>query len=261
MIRALLRRLKSGSEERNYGRAAVRRALAAFDDTQEAGARRAVLDIGAGTGKDLAIAREVFGDQGRYVGVDGWEPNLRRLQASGLGAVRLDVERERLPFEDGAFDVVIANQVLEHVKEIFWITSEMARVLRPEGLLVVGVPNLAALHNRVALLFGMQPTCIQVASAHVRGFTYPGLAGFLERNGYLTVTGRAGSNVYPFGAWVSGVLERLLPTIAVGLVVQARRTAKVGSFLEVLDEEVLETPYFRGPVAVDRHAPGEAGGG
>ena len=53
---------------------------------------------------------------------------------------------------------MIANQILEHTKEVFWIWHEIARVLAPQGQLILGVPNLASAHNRLLLLLGRQPT-------------------------------------------------------------------------------------------------------
>ena len=83
----------------------------------------------------------------------------------------MNLELDPLPFEDESIDVVMTNQVLEHVKEIFWILHQASRVLRVGGSMVIGVPNLASFHNRLLLLFGKQPTVIQNHSAHLRGYT------------------------------------------------------------------------------------------
>jgi 2-polyprenyl-3-methyl-5-hydroxy-6-metoxy-1,4-benzoquinol methylase len=58
-----------------------------------------------------------------------------------------------LAVEDAAFDVVLCNQVLEHVPDDRSAFLELHRVLRPGGLLIVGVPNegslLGTLRNNV----------------------------------------------------------------------------------------------------------------
>jgi predicted SAM-dependent methyltransferase len=82
--------------------------------------------------------------------------------------VACDIECDRFPFADETVDLVVANQILEHVNEIFWVLHECARVLRLGGILVIGVPNLASFHNRVLLAAGRQPTSLINASAHVR---------------------------------------------------------------------------------------------
>ncbi|WP_419876526.1 hypothetical protein [Francisella tularensis] len=66
---------------------------------------------------------------------------------------------------------MIANQVLEHTKELFWINHEVFRCLKIGGYFYVGVPNILSIHNRILMLFGYHPTCSKSISAHVRGFS------------------------------------------------------------------------------------------
>src|SRR5262249_49437505 len=63
----------------------------------------------------------------------------------------------RWPFEDASFDVVHANQVIEHVKRLDHFVGEIARVLAPRGLTIVCTENLASWHNVGALALGYQP--------------------------------------------------------------------------------------------------------
>ena len=147
--------------------------------------------------------------------------------------------------------VIIINQVLEHVKEIFWVWHEMTRVLKPGGSILVGVPNLASLHNRLLLAFGRQPTAIHLHSAHIRGYTRDGLMSFLARawpDGY-TVTGRGGSNFYPFPAALARPLARLFPGLAWGMFLSLRKSDRPYSdeFIRYPVENRLETKYWVGP--------------
>jgi SAM-dependent methyltransferase len=48
---------------------------------------------------------------------------------------------EHLPFPDGAFDVIVSNEVIEHVQDDRAAVGEMARALRPGGRLVLFCPN------------------------------------------------------------------------------------------------------------------------
>jgi SAM-dependent methyltransferase len=131
----------------------------------------------------------------------------------------LHIERDRLPFESGPVDLVIANQVPEHTQELFWIAHEVSRMLRVGGSFVVGVPNLASLHNRVLLAFGRQPTPIRSASAHVRGFTRPDLLACFDDCflGGCRCAGFGGSNFYPFPPVLARPLARAFPTLAWGI--------------------------------------------
>jgi SAM-dependent methyltransferase len=171
------------------------------------------------------------------------------LAGKGIQVHRLDIERERLPFEPESVDVVIANQILEHVKELFWVLHETARVLRVGGAMVVGVPNLASLHNRALLMLGRQPTSITVASAHVRGFTRRGLAGLLRAAapGVLEIERFAGSNFYPFPGCLARPLARVFPGMAVSAFFLIRkRAAYSGQVLEFVERSRFETNYFVG---------------
>lgn len=244
-LRACLTRLKAGTEDLNYGRDVVTAmGLAAIAGT---GRPARVLDLGMGSGVDLTNLRRAAGwDAVSLYGIDIDAGNLAAARDVGITAVSLDIERERFPFEDRFFDLVVANQVIEHTKEIFWIFSETSRVLRPGGGLVVGVPNLASLHNRVLLAFGQQPSAIHVLGAHVRGFTRRGLKEFVEADGYFRVVESRGSNFYPFPPPAARLLSRWLPSLAVGLFVRGERTEQPGLFTEVLRARRLETPYFIG---------------
>lgn len=93
----------------------------------------AALDVGSGTGEDLAEFLERVGPSGRAVGV---EPN------TGLRAVAherhpkleiVDGTAAALPFDDASFDVIRCERVLQHVDDAQQAVGEMARVLRPGG--------------------------------------------------------------------------------------------------------------------------------
>ena len=93
-----------------------------------------LLDLGLGSGADLENIRAALGQRTlELFGVDSYEPNVRASRDRGVNVVSLDIEREPLPFADASIDLVVANQILEHTKEIFWIVSETARVLKSEA--------------------------------------------------------------------------------------------------------------------------------
>lgn len=236
--------LKEGTEHLVYGRP-ILRGWAAGAAREDRPIR--ILDVGCGYGDDLAAIREALGGRAELFGLEGYAPYRERCAERGIDARDADVERDHLPFADGSLDVVLMNQVLEHTKDLFWIFSEVSRVLPPHGLFLIGVPNLAAWHDRAMLLVGMQPSGMKVLGPHVRGFTAPGLRAFAEADGFFRATGIRGSGFYPFPEAAAIRLARWFPTLATGLFARLERTAKPGSFLEVLRARRYETAYYQGP--------------
>jgi SAM-dependent methyltransferase len=246
MVRRMLARLKAGTEHLNYGREVIA-SMVKERELGPPGAAVRVLDLGMGGGDDLINVREALAPKSVELhGIDAYAPNVEAARARGIHTHAANIERDALPFEDGAFDLVIANQVIEHTKDLFWIFSEISRVLKPEGLLVVGVPNLASLHSRVMLALGMQPSPIGLLGPHVRGFTRGGFREFVEVDGYFELIGVYGSNFYPLPPFLARPLSRMLPGFSVSLFFLCRRTGKAGRFIEVLESRFFETDYFRG---------------
>jgi len=142
--------------------------------------------------------------------------------------------------------VIIANQILEHVKEIFWIWHEISRVLRIGGKLIIGIPNLASLHNRLLLLFGKQPACIKCYSAHIRGYTFEDIMKFQKTcwGGYRLLNFK-GSNFYPFPLPLSLFLSKIFPKMAVSIFLLLKKEKEYkGEFISYLQKARLETKFF-----------------
>lgn len=226
----------------NYGRHIVDKFLSKVDYAN------VVLDLGAGHGDDLILARQRF-PSSRLNAVECHPPYQAELKERGVDVFSLNIEGDRFPFEDVSVDVVIANQILEHTKELFWIFHEVSRVLTVGGHFIVGVPNLAALHNRVLLAAGKQPSPIKNNSAHVRGFTKPDMLRFVEScfPGGYRLQGFGGSNFYPFSPGVAKVLAAAFPTLAWGIffLFQKQRAYQT-EFVDYPVKNRLETNFYTG---------------
>jgi 2-polyprenyl-3-methyl-5-hydroxy-6-metoxy-1,4-benzoquinol methylase len=95
------------------------------------------LDLGCGVGEYV----RAFARQGALAyGCDIERPRLLRARERGTEDVVL-AAGERLPFQDGALDVVVLNEVIEHVSDDSATMREVSRVLAPGGAAVIYAPN------------------------------------------------------------------------------------------------------------------------
>src|SRR6185369_5054307 len=160
----------------------------------------------------------------------------RAIEARGIDVARLDLETQSFPWADASVDVVVCNQVFEHLKNVWRPMSEMHRVLRPGGWLLISVPNLASLHNRILLAFGAQPTSIRTFGPHVRGFTRRELERFVAHRGAFAIVRSRGVGFHPLVPPWSRPLNAVWPGASHTLVVVARKTGASGSpWLESVD--------------------------
>jgi SAM-dependent methyltransferase len=116
------------------------------------------------------------------------ELDAERLTAADVSAVALGRARTRLdprdtlveldpdeplPFDDGAFDLVLCAETIEHVRDVQLLLSEIRRVLRPGGTLALTTP--------ANLPVGPRPHPL---SPHLRFFTRRSLRKLLEELGF-----------------------------------------------------------------------------
>ena len=140
-----------------------------------------VLDLGCGFGRH---AYEALRRGASVVACDLGVDELRQVRAvagvmhdagqvgptdAGVGTVMLETangDARRLPFADGAFDRVIASEVMEHIDDDDTAMAELTRVLRPGGTIAVTVPSLFP--EKVCWSLSEDYHAPKVAGGHVR---------------------------------------------------------------------------------------------
>ncbi len=205
------------------------------------------VDLGCGKGDDLQIIKR--NSNAHLTGVDFNDYNYEVLKTNGIESFSIDIEKQKLPFENNSVDFVIANQVLEHTKEIFWINHEIFRILEIGGYLYIGVPNALAFHNRILGLIGFHPTCSKIISAHVRSFSKRDTIRFYKTisKDFTKLVKFKGSQFYPFPKFISRILSRIFPASAGSIFFLIQKTSEYnGEFIKWLNNASLETNYYNG---------------
>jgi SAM-dependent methyltransferase len=197
-----------------------------------------MLDLGCDDGALTLEFGEAVGAS-RLIGAEVVEERAELARARGIDVVVTSLN-DVLPIDSGTADVVVSNQVIEHLSDTDRFVEEAYRVLRPGGTAVISTENLASWHNVGSLVFGWQPFSLTNVSSrsgglgnpiavhrgasfakaweHLRVFAYRGLHELFELHGF-DVQDVLGAGYYPLPARVG----RRLPRHAAFLTVVARK--------------------------------------
>lgn len=143
-----------------------------------------ILDVGCGVG---FVSRMLVG-RNEVHGVDISAEYLAHAASWGIETEQWDVQKG-LPFDSGSFDVVLMTEVLEHVFDTDALLSEVRRVLKSDGVLVLTVPNVCSLVSRVQVVLGRLPSyvehhCRDGMAGHIRGYNLPAIKRQLAEHGF-----------------------------------------------------------------------------
>jgi len=103
----------------------------------DASSTSTILNIGVGNG---ALEMALLGKGRRVSSIDPNEEAIKRLAELGVDAQAGYVQK--MPFESGVFDYVVASEVLEHLNDVDLKggMAEISRVLKPGGVFIGTVP-------------------------------------------------------------------------------------------------------------------------
>jgi SAM-dependent methyltransferase len=160
--------------------------IAEFLALEIARARRnlKLLDVACGQGRLILYGPFPKLD---FYGIDVSHSSLAEARERGYAHVVEGNVAQRLPFPDEAFDVIVLSHILEHLGEPQTLVADAFRMLRPGGLLVVGVPiclwwtRLLRIHLVPRLFPSKRPEVLAARFGHVQFFTLPALKTLLEQ--------------------------------------------------------------------------------
>jgi SAM-dependent methyltransferase len=243
-----LSRVFRNSEEAN--RRAVLKALPA-----RSGGR--VLDLGTHRGDFTVRLAEHLGAES-VSGIELIERHAAVARSRGIDVAIGDLD-EGIPFPSESFDVVHANQVIEHVRRTDVLLREVRRVLRPDGRALISTNNLSSWHNVVSLGLGMQPMPMHVSDeiivgnplnpehrwghrdrgrTHLRLFTARALAELAGYHG-LGVESIRAVGYYPLPPLLARLATRVDPVHGAFLVGVFRPVARENVVLYVPKDEAI----------------------
>jgi len=155
-----------------------------LDKIQRLSLKGKLLDVGCGEGLFLELAEKA-----------GWQIHGTEISrfASGFAARRLGKyifcgEVWEAAFDSNSFDVVTMWHVLEHMRDPSKVLHEIHRIIRPDGYLIIAVPNVNDIVMQIVylLLKGRKLKLFSIDSKeiHLFHFSADTIQAFLERSGF-----------------------------------------------------------------------------
>jgi len=216
-----------------------------------------VLDLGTHRGDFTVRLAEHLGADS-VSGIELIERHAAVARSRGVDVAIGDLD-EGIPFPSESFDVVHANQVIEHVRRTDVLLREVRRVLRPDGRALISTNNLSSWHNVVSLGLGMQPMPMHVSDeiivgnplnpehrwghrdrgrTHLRLFTARALAELAGYHG-LGVESIRAVGYYPLPPLLARLATRVDPVHGAFLVGVFRPVARENVVLYVPKDEAI----------------------
>lgn len=153
------------------------------------------LAVGIYPGHLALIMQKLFGLSLTGISTTTTELFMRLMKEHSVEIFSTDIEKHKLPFGDGSFEVVLAAELIEHLYNPHNLVSEVWRVLSPGGFFVVTTPNLARLKNRVRFFFSGKPVMEHLHGninvfetndwTHKREYTYHEIFKMMEAVGII----------------------------------------------------------------------------
>ena len=158
-----------------------------------------LVDAGCGNGSNLNDIVTKY-PYARFIGIDNYKPDLEiakttlRGKADFLLCDCLDIQ-----LDTKTIDIVLSNQVIEHIAEYEKYVSEIKRILKDKGLLIISTPNFLHPRNVLLKLFFQKPIMrwennrnlpLDEYRGHIKEFLEDELISLLEKHNFKLLESR-----------------------------------------------------------------------
>lgn len=199
-----------------------------------------LLDCGCGDGEfTVRLANRTL--VAEAYGTERVDERISEASDRGVIVTKADLN-DRLPYRDHFFDVIHANQIIEHLMSASLFLEEARRVLRADGYAVFATGNLGSWHNILSLAVGLQPTAMLIGGeavaarvfdplqhshqtyvddGHLHTYSYQGLRDLCSHQGFCVEAIRT-VGYYPLPPGLARLMCRIDSTHSAFLIVKLR---------------------------------------
>ena len=185
------------------------------------------LDVGCYDGEITKKIKEKIGKNCVMYGIDVAENVASEAEKRGI-IYKINDLNAGLDFSENKFDFIFAGEIIEHLYDTDFFISEIKRVLKPNGILIITTPNMVSFGRRMCYLLGIgvfmeasltYPKNPQPAG-HIRFFTKKLLVDFMEYNNFKLE--KYISDTVNFIGFKSDLLAKIFPSIGHALICKFR---------------------------------------
>ena len=188
--------------------------------------RGKVLDLGCGDGDYSNKLKELGFD------ITATDLDETRFRYRNIVEFQKCDITQKLPFSDNSFDCVLFLEVVEHLKNPYFVIGEIKRILKNQGILILSTPNILNIKSRLRFLiegafeYFREPPLDQLANPkekifnlHIHPYRFHELEYLVSSNGFKI------ENIYT-SIYENWELSFLLPLIKLQLFLKEKRSLK-----------------------------------
>ncbi len=142
-----------------------------------------IVDFGCGNGKILEEIKKI-NPTAKLFGFDVSETAINLAKKNLLDVEFFKInDGEKIPINNATVDFIFSSEVFEHIYDIENVFSEISRILKQNGKLLLTIPYHGFIKNLLITFFAFNKHFNPVGS-HIRFFTKKSLFGLLEKHGF-----------------------------------------------------------------------------